>query len=189
MALTFNWVNPGPRADATAAVESVRLHWPLISAQLLCCTLSGVSILALAITEIWKHRENTESWLLALWVLGTWFFAGFVNWTVNARSVLPLIPAVGVLMLRRLERQRGFPAMGGFSAHRRTAVVAGIGMCLAALVSLLVTTSDASWANSMREAANRIYKNTRAERRTVYFAGHWGFSITCRLWGSYRRTN
>lgn len=108
-------------------------------------------------------------------MLGTWFFAGFVNWTVNARSVLPLIPPAAILILRRLERNKGFLATDGFPVAGKTAALAAAGLSLAALVSFLVATSDAAWADSMREAANRIYQDTRAERGTVYFAGHWGF--------------
>ena len=39
-----------------------------------------------------------------LWVIGTFLFAAFLNWTVNARSLLPLTPAVAILMTRRLEQ-------------------------------------------------------------------------------------
>ncbi len=169
LALTFNWLNYGARVGGPKAAQSIMEHWPLISFQLTLCILSGVVILAMAVADLWTHKKDAESWLLALWVVGTWIFAGFLNWTVNARSVLPLIPAAGILIFRRLERQpRIF-------TRRATVAAIALGMVVAAFLSFWITAADAAWANSARDAADRIYQNTQAERGTLYFAGHWGF--------------
>ena len=58
--------------------------------------------MALAAADAWK-RKDADSLLLMLWVFGTFIFTGFVNWAINARSVLPLIPAVGILLARRVD--------------------------------------------------------------------------------------
>ena len=81
----------------------------LVQAGLMAAT--GVSILWLAGEDFWKSR-NAESLLLLLWVFGTFIFASFINWTINARSILPMTPAVGIILMRRIERHRGF-------AHRQ----------------------------------------------------------------------
>ncbi len=168
-ALIFNWVDYGSHVGGRPAAEYILEHWILIAFQLTLCILAGISIVALAVTEIWAHKKDAGSWLLALWVVGTWMFAGFLNWTVNARSVLPLIPAAGILVFRRLERLPDF-----FPPRKETrAVVAA--MAVAAVLSFSITWGDAAWANSGREAATSIYQDTRAEQGTVYFAGHWGF--------------
>ena len=166
--LMANWVDYGARVAGALAAQSMTEHWPLTSLQLALCILSGVSVLALAIAEVWTNKKDPDSWLLALWVGGTWIFAGFLNWTVNARSVLPLIPAAGILMLRRLDRSKSV-----FTPRRSTAMASGL--AIAGLLSFAITASDVAWANSAREAANLIYQKTRGERGTVYFLGHWGF--------------
>ena len=125
--------------------------------------------MAIAIAEVWRHKKDADSWLLALWVVGTWIFAGFLNWTVNARSVLPLIPAAGILMFRRLD---WFPSI---LTTRGAAAVMACAVAVVGLLSFWVTASDVAWANSARQAADLIYQKTRAERGTVFFAGHWGF--------------
>ncbi len=77
-------------------------HWFLVGIQLSLFIAAGFSVMALAAADTWK-RKNAESLLLMLWVLGTFIFTGFVNWTINARSVLPLIPAAGILLARRVD--------------------------------------------------------------------------------------
>lgn len=102
-------------------------------------------------------------------MVGPWIFAGFLNWTVNARSVLPLIPAAGILMFRRLE------SIPSLFAPRRSAAALAVGLAISALLSFWITSSDVAWANSQREAANLLYQKTRSERGGVFLAGHWGF--------------
>ncbi len=169
LALTFNWLDYGARVGGHKAAQSIVEHWLLISFQLTLCILSGVAILAMAIADLWTHKKDAESWLLALWVVGTWIFAGFLNWTVNARSVLPLVPAAAILIFRRLER------CPRILTPRGTAAAMAGGLMVAAVLSFWITAADAAWANSEREAADLIFQKTRAERGTVYFAGHWGF--------------
>ncbi|MGB9236380.1 MAG: glycosyltransferase family 39 protein [Terriglobales bacterium] len=169
LALTFNWVDYGVHVGGHKATQSIMEHWALISFQLTLCILAGVSVLAIAIAEVWRHKKDADSWLLALWVVGTWIFAGFLNWTVNARSVLPLIPAAGILMFRRLD---WFPSI---LTPRGAAAVMACAVAVVGLLSFWVTASDVAWANSARQAADLIYQKTRAERGTVFFAGHWGF--------------
>jgi hypothetical protein len=70
---------------------------PWLGLQLALFILGGISALWLALTDFW-HRRDSDSALLLFWVIGTFLFAGFVNWTINARSVLPMIPAVGLLI-------------------------------------------------------------------------------------------
>jgi hypothetical protein len=167
--LIFEWVEYGTRVGGGAAARALRENGTAVDLQLTLCILSGVFILAMAIADVWTHKKDAESWLLGLWVLGTWVFAGFVNWTVNARSVLPLIPAAAILMIRRFDKRRN-PL-----TPRRSMAAAACALAIAGVLSLSIAAADVSWANSAREAANRIYQKTRGERGTVFFLGHWGF--------------
>jgi hypothetical protein len=85
--------------------------WPL-ELQRALWLLSGLSIAALAIADYWGHRDAPSA-LLGLWVFGVLIFASLCNWTINGRSILPLLPAVGILLARRLETFGSLPLNRG----------------------------------------------------------------------------
>jgi len=107
--------------------------------------------------------------LLLLWVYGTFIFAGFINWTVNARSILPMAPAIGILLMRRVDRHSS--SLGqGMRTWR-----AAWPLAPAAAVALLVCWADYGWANTARFAAAQINRKLESSHRTLWFQGHWGF--------------
>jgi hypothetical protein len=122
--------------------------------------------MALALFDLRRNRDAL-SWLLSLWVAGTFLFAAFVNWTANGRSVLPLVPAAGILVVRGIYDRR--EASGAVSMVRAAALVA------AAAVSLGVAWADVSLARCQKEAAEEIANRYRGRPGTTWFQGHWGF--------------
>ena len=142
-------------------------HRNVLSLQLALFIASGLGALALAFAD-WRRNRDANSVLLLLWVLGTWVFASFVNWTVNARSVLPMIPAVAILLARRLE------ALGTFAGKLRMAKLV-FPLAVSAAVALWVTWADARLANSAREAAQYVRDHLSKPGINVSFEGHWGF--------------
>ena len=151
-------------------------HWFLVGAQLTLFVAAGFSVLALALTDVW-NRKGADSLLLMLWVFGTFFFTGFLNWTVNARSVLPLIPAAGILLARRVDALRD-------SSFRWRPAMLVIPLAVAGAVSLWLTWADAQLANSARAAAGLIEQKTRNQPGTVWFMGHWGFQYYMESFGA-----
>jgi 4-amino-4-deoxy-L-arabinose transferase-like glycosyltransferase len=149
-------------------------HWLSVGIQLTFFLAAGFSVMALATVDAWKRRD-AGSLLLMLWVFGTFIFTGFLNWTINARSVLPLIPAAGILLARRIDVLR--PT----SIRFRPALLA-IPLALSGVVSLWLTWADTELANSARIAAAEIEQETRNQPGTVWFTGHWGFQyyMECR---------
>jgi hypothetical protein len=135
----------------------------------------GISTIALSLADWWKRRTDAQSLLLASWVLGAFVFAAILNWTVNARSVLPMIPAVGILLARRAD------SMGNLWQLRRAWRVA-IPLTLAAIVSLWITWADARLAHSARLAAEHFQENT-TDKSSVSFQGHWGFQYYMQSFG------
>ena len=119
----------------------------------------GAAILLLALSDLVATR-SAEALVLCGWVLGTFVFAALVNWTVNGRSVLPLVPAVGILIARRLDREE------------RAARWLVPGLASAAALGLAVAWADAAWAGSARRAARELVGR---EEGQAYFQGHWGF--------------
>jgi hypothetical protein len=172
-ALSFylGWVHI-PSAFTPAHPAQVSLHLAFF-------VLSGICILGLALTDLWEQRD-ADSLFLTLWVSGTFIFATFLNWTVNARSVLPLVPPAAILIARRLK-----------SAQLSRAPIA-IPLVVSCLLSFWITCGDASFANSAREAARIIHDKTANQSGTLWFAGHWGFQYYMQEFGAQpydRKTN
>jgi len=124
-------------------------------------------VLALAGLDVF-HRRDACSWLLGLWVFGTFLFAAFFNWTVSGRSLLPLAPAVGILIARRLE-QNGL-------ANRQT-FPRSVMLCLSASAALALgaAQSDFLLATASRQSARLACANYKATAGNLWFQGHWGF--------------
>jgi 4-amino-4-deoxy-L-arabinose transferase-like glycosyltransferase len=134
-------------------------------AQLTLFGLAGAGVVALAAADVWPRRD-ADSILLGLWVTGTLLFAVLFNWTVNARSLLPAAPAVGILIARRLERRPG-PLRG-----RRFLPAAPLAAAIA--LSLAVAWADWRLANSARTAAADLAASGGGSGK-LWFEGHWGF--------------
>jgi 4-amino-4-deoxy-L-arabinose transferase-like glycosyltransferase len=151
-----------------------------LEVQIVFWAIGGASVVALAVADAWSRRD-AASWLLAFWVLGTFVFSGFFNWIVNARSILPMAPAVGILLARRLELG------GGALAHLRAGRPHGIAMfpkkpssvCLAAgaILALLVARADFLLAGAVRNSAESVYAKYGRGGGTLWFEGHWGFQF------------
>jgi hypothetical protein len=137
--------------------------------QILFWAAGGLGVLALALADVWGRRD-ARSWLLALWVLGTFLFAAFFNWTVNGRSILPMAPAVGILLARRLEQK----VLKGRNTRPRGAA---IGLAAGAALALLVTRADFCLALAVRQSAQQVCAGYGRGPGTLWYQGHWGFQF------------
>jgi len=106
-----------------------------------------------------------------LWVMGTFAFTAEFNWSINGRSILPMAPAVGILLARRLESRAG--ANEAVAAVGRRRVV--IGLAGSALLALLVAGSAFLLAVAVRQSALQTYERYGKGGQSVWFQGHWGF--------------
>ena len=164
----------------TLAPRDFSQHWFAVSLHLTVFIAASFSVLALAATDAWKRRD-ADSLLLALWVFGTFIFTGFLNWTINARSLLPLIPAAGILLARRIDIDA--VALRLNLPRWRPAMLAHA-LATAGAVSLWLTWADVELANSARTAAAVIEQKTRNQPGTVWFMGHWGFQYYMESFGA-----
>lgn len=167
LALALGWLALGSSPQATQVMQALHGRWPVVSIELALCIAGGLSTLVLALADWWQ-RMDSDSLFLALWVLGTFLFAAFLNWTTNGRSILPLIPAVGILLARRLESLHPAPDQ----RFQRSVILA---LAISAAVSLSVAAGDAALANSARQAATYLSQLARNQPGTLWFEGHWGF--------------
>jgi len=139
----------------------------LVKLQIILWTASGLGVLALVVADV-VQRRDAGAGLLALWVLGTFAFTAFCNWTVNGRSILPMAPAVGILIARRLDKH--FP-----TAQMIWPRGAVIGLAASAALSLFVLHADFLFARAARESARETCSELRVEGHLLWFEGHWGF--------------
>jgi hypothetical protein len=132
----------------------------------------GLSLLALALADMWERRDAV-SVLLLCWVLGIFVYASVMYYMVNVRGLLPMCPAVGMLIARRIQGRRkqtpseqpGF----GFEPAALTAVVPAM------LLSVALVHADCNVANAERTVATNLCAKHQQEGRTIWFEGHWGF--------------
>jgi len=129
---------------------------------------AGIGVFILTTSEAWRRRD-AESILMLLWIGGTFVFADYFNWTVAARSLLPLSAPVAILIVSRLETVR----------PRRIAL--SIPLAIAAVVTLLVSAADYRFAGASREAAREIGLRYSGDGHRIWFEGHWGFQYYMQL--------
>jgi 4-amino-4-deoxy-L-arabinose transferase-like glycosyltransferase len=127
----------------------------------------GILVLLLAGADFW-HRRDPDSMLLVLWVLGLVTFTVVLNWTINGRSLLPALPAVGILLARRLDARWPGP-----SPTQRLWLLGPA--LLAAALSLRLAQADTRLAETNRLAAEQLWVQYHKPGNTVWFEGHWGF--------------
>jgi 4-amino-4-deoxy-L-arabinose transferase-like glycosyltransferase len=148
--------------------------------QLFVWSFVGLVVLALAAVDRMRDR-SPEATMLALWTLGTFVFAAFLNWTVNARTVLPIVPAAALLTARRLApvpAPAARPSRGRKPSRRRFVAPAAAGAA-SAIIAFAAAWADFGLANSARTAVTEV--GAELDRRPagreakIHFQGHWGF--------------
>lgn len=134
---------------------------------------AGFIILFVCVRELIRSQDISisDGIFLLLWIAGVFIFASKLNWAVNARSIMPLVPPVCIATERVLQRR----------VHRRprTYMIAA-GACT--LVSLLVAVADYQFAEGGRWAVSQTLRQYPNQR--VWFVGHWGFQYYMQLAGA-----
>jgi 4-amino-4-deoxy-L-arabinose transferase-like glycosyltransferase len=158
------WIAAGIQSLIAIATCQVRQYpW---SEQLLffVCFTAGVIVLAQPLRAAfgyWIGRLSPDDLFLALWVIWFLSLSIIVFMTGSARYLVPLTPAVVLLLLRNVERSS--PTM---VAGRVVLVVLPN-----ALLALLLAVADYKFASIYREFAGRVPRNSGQ----IYLTGEWGF--------------
>jgi hypothetical protein len=144
-----------------------------IELQIFLWSITGISVLALAVVEIWQ-TPTSDSWLLFMWLLGILVYAALIYFVINGRALLAMGPAVAILIARRLERKRPL-------------LPAGIKLSFvgSAALSLLAAHADFQQAETARQMTQQICRNYATAPVRVWFQGHWGFQYYMQLAGAW----
>ena len=130
--------------------------------------ITAASVLLTVAAADFIGNRDAKSLLLMLWVMGTFMFACVVNWTVSERIILPMAPAAGILISRRLAlrtQQRNNLEWAGFA----------LALIPALSLSLLVTLADYRWSSEIHKVVQRIRLHSPPPGQSLWFQGHWGF--------------
>ena len=129
--------------------------------------LSGALMLVFAATYSYRHRDS-DSMLLGLWFWGVVVFATFVNWTVNARVVLPAVFPATLIVVRWAET---------LESNRLCLRWLTVGGAVTLMISLALAWADYQFAAAGKDFAQTTVRKQIADRRNVLFSGHWGFQF------------
>jgi hypothetical protein len=116
------------------------------------------AIAIVAVSQRLARERHEATVMLVLWIAGTLAFAVWMNWAINARSILPMAPAVAIVLLRSWPQ-----------TMTRLAIVP----CLA--VSLWLAYADTALANAARGGAAVVVEHHGKGPQALWFEGHWGF--------------
>jgi len=147
----------GGNLGAVPPWKNIKLlnHWNY-QLQVIILTAGGLLLVLLVVTEAWQRRDLVTV-TLALWIISGLFFAIVLNWTISARSYLPIVPAVVILLVRRMGRQQplinNVRLLGPFT--------------LVAVITVNVAMADHRLANSGRTAAEQIVAKIQTYRPPI----------------------
>lgn len=142
------------------------INW-LFVVQLPVFVVAGVSFMYFTVTDFYRSRDS-DSLLLFLWVIGSLIFAVFINWTINGRSILPMVPVTGIIVMRYWDRIEIKGAIKNQWYIYATIIPT-------TLVAILVNLADYRWANSSQAAAIKIHNSYKDISAKLWFEGHFGF--------------
>lgn len=127
--------------------------------------LIGAAGLAWLTVQLGEEIRNPDAAILSLWIAGTVVFNVFINWSINARYLLPMLPAVG-LAIGRVMSRKPCPRLGfGWAATS---------YALSLTLALVVARADYRMANATKSAVEQIARTYVATSDTNWFQGHWG---------------
>ena len=139
--------------------------WTILQTSLFI--VAGTQIIVLAVADLRRNRD-ADSLLLFLWILGPYLFASQINWSINGRSILPMVPVVGILIMRR------YALPWSISRSRRMLRIP-LALFFGAMLSMGVAWADYKRAGAGRTAASIISDRYKSHPQSVWFQGHWGF--------------
>ncbi len=150
-----------------SAIQGESINW-LFLGQFYLFLCSAAFFIFLVIADIWR-RKDADSLLLFLWTMGTLFFASYLNWSMNGRSILPVVPAFGILLMRSVQEPNEKTGRSGNIRRFLLPLVPAL------MISLAVTWADYRLADSARIAAYTFHDEFKSSSSVLWFEGHWGF--------------
>ena len=125
----------------------------------------GAAILAVSARELLRQRD-ADAALLALWIFGSVLFAAAINHYVSARTLLPIAPAIGIVLTRGLPVDTRCAMPKRWFRWRSFA---------AAALCLWIVAGDYEAAEHGKRAVREAAALARDEAAPLYHVAFWGF--------------
>ena len=158
-----------------AAAVASRRFYDSPGTLLFLAQLGGMASLGAALClACWRGTvvgDRRRGLLLLAWVAGVFAFAAVLNWAINVRSILPLMPAAAVLVVRATDRHAWRPAF---------TVAAAVG----GVVAIAVAVADYRYAVVDRALARAVTE--RAGTSHLWIASPWGVQFYAEQRGATR---
>jgi hypothetical protein len=149
-----------PIADADG------INWRFV-AQFPFFVFSGICFFFFVLKDI-IHNRDPDSLLLFLWVIGIFAFSTVVNWSVNGRSILPIVPVSGIVVIRYIER---IDPQSFITDFKRLYMP----LFAALIIGLSLSFADYRLAIASHDAAIRVSSIFDKSPGNLWYEGHWGF--------------
>jgi 4-amino-4-deoxy-L-arabinose transferase-like glycosyltransferase len=117
----------------------------------------GALLLIHAGRSLWRMRD-ADAALLALWIAGTMIFCAAFNHYVNARALLPLLPALAIAI--------------GRAADARAAI--SWRAAAAGALALWLLIADYDVAEHDQRAAQRAVTRAKEDGKPLHYIAYWG---------------
>lgn len=127
----------------------------------------GLLLLLIVLADVYRRR-NADAVLLALWIMGTLAFVMVVNWSINARALLPLLAPLAIVVVRRIDDR-------SIAFGRASRWIPACAVAAGASLSLLLAWSDSMQAQIARDAARKFAEDAQNYKYGYHFEAHWGF--------------
>lgn len=157
--VTLDWMTYQPWIRTDSSVK-----WGYVI-QLGLAVTAGAYLAWVTILDLLRNRDS-KSLLLFILVFIIMAFSGFLNWTVNARSLLPALPALAIVVVRRFEMRR----VQNPKRNWRPVMPLAIG----GVLSLAVCHADYATASISREFVRDYATKPGVDLEATWFVGHWG---------------
>ena len=173
------WLVYAPIA-AAAGIAPVSDGKPVWLFDLQFGVLAAIGIAVVFFCVLNYFRSDTrpiraQSLFLSLWIAGVFVFAGYLNWKINTRTLLPMLPAVCILAARVI------------SLGRRPVITLSVALSAigAGIMAVFIVFGDYQIAVANRNAATKLVPpHAKLREHPVWFCGHWGFQYYMQEYGA-----
>ncbi len=151
---------------ASGSIGPAAAHRGVVSAELFLLAFAGACVLV-DLSQRWRRAAHgADRWMIA-WIAWELVYAALLNWSVTERGLVTSASLVAILAASSAGEPR-------VSARAR-ALIAGVPIVLALLVSFALNVADREIAESGERAALDLVAPFVRAGKTVWFQGHWGF--------------
>lgn len=164
-----------PESAKILNLDALARRPALVRLQFWGFVLAGIYVIGLSTVGALR-RGGPAALVLLLTVYGTFVFAAYLNWTVNARTMLPMAPAAAALVF-----SGAAPKAGSAPASSASAALA---LALALLAAVPFCLADYRLAGIQKRAAADLHRRLEDYPGRVWFQGHWGFQYYMQRFGS-----